>query len=219
MATLHESLKDLESKAPEVTSYHAVKELTTIVNRYAGTLRSRGRRACATLVEAYDESVECVEALGWSSWPTSVVHGDWHPGNVLFGEDGEVALVLDFDAVRADPRVADIAAAVLHFGRYVNSRSDHDESSWPVRVDGDAACEFLRGYIQATSIPLEGTELAAIPALMIEAVILETMPSMIRDGRFGHHDAKAFLPLVATSVERLQAESGRLIGQMRAMVR
>ncbi|MCH2132683.1 MAG: phosphotransferase [Phycisphaerales bacterium] len=218
LAMLHDTLRDFKHRPPGVHGFHAVPDLAGHLERYAETLRSSTRQACDDLMLGYQLASAEVDALGWSDWPCTIVHGDWHPGNVLFGPDGHLAAVLDFDAARREPRVSDLAAAVLHFGRYVNSKRQGDESIWPVDLDLEAAGWLVGGYAKAAADPLRGTELAAIPALIVEAVVLETMPPMIRDGHFGPHESKSFLPMVVKSIREIQRQSGRLIASMRAMV-
>ncbi|WP_274361929.1 phosphotransferase [Paenibacillus thermotolerans] len=41
--------------------------------------------------------------------PETVIHGDWHTGNVLYGEDGDIRAVMDFDFVQRAERLHDIA--------------------------------------------------------------------------------------------------------------
>ncbi len=62
-------------------------------------------------------------------------------------------------------------------------------------------------------------EIAAIPYLIIEALVMETMPVLIREGRFGHLDLQTILAQVVSSIERIRSESGRLIAALGAIVK
>ncbi|MEE2906819.1 MAG: phosphotransferase [Planctomycetota bacterium] len=219
LAVFHETLRDFDQPCPPVRGFHAVTDIQQHLERYATTLRSRGRRACQAILDGYLEAARNVEKMGWSEWPQTVVHGDWHPGNVLFGTGGEVLAVLDFDAVRWETRTSDLASAILHFGRYVSALRSDEDSTWPVNVDGTAVCSLMRGYVSNTTQQPCAMELAAIPALMIEALVIETMPPLIRDGRFGPLEATAFLPQVVDSIRRIQSDSGQLIASLGAIVK
>ena len=219
LAILHDTLLDFDEESPPVQSFHGVSDLVRHVERYADTIRSRGRRSCKAIIEGYQEAAWSVDALGWQEWPVSIVHGDWHPGNVLYDDGGQVSVVLDFDAARCEPRASDLASAILYFGRYVSRMHSGQESTWPVTVNHAAASSIVSGYAEAANRAPLATELAAIPALMVEAIILETMPSVIKNGRFGPHKAAGFLPQVVESIKRIQGDSGRLITSLRAIVK
>ena len=219
LAIMHDTLSGMDTDAPQVQGYHGSTELTAALKRYGEALGSEGQDMCQILLRSCVDAASAVESLGWSGWTRTVMHGDWHPGNVLFGNDGKVSLVLDFDAVRIDPHVSDIAAAVLHFGRYVACRVRGEESTWPLQIDHDAAASIIKGYVSAsTSDFLDSLIIMAIPELMVEAVIMETMPPLIRDGRFGHYEADEFLPLVVKSIQQIQEESGPLIRKMKEKI-
>jgi len=66
------------------------------------------------LHEIYDEAAETVDKAGFPDWPKSIIHGDWHPGNMLF-RDGNICAVLDFDAARRQPHIIDVAYGMLQF--------------------------------------------------------------------------------------------------------
>ncbi|MCH2151802.1 MAG: phosphotransferase [Phycisphaerales bacterium] len=219
LAIMHDTLSGMDSNAPAVEGYHDSRKLTSALKRYAKKFDSAGRDCCQFILKSAVKAAAAVDSMGWSKWPRTVMHGDWHPGNVLYGDDGKVSLVLDFDAVRIDPHVSDLAAAVLHFGRYVACRERGDESTWPVQIDHDAAASIIKGYVSASNAEIiDGLILMVIPELMIEAVVMETMPPLIRDGRFSEYEAEEFLPIVADSISRIQQESGPLFHKMREVL-
>lgn len=39
----------------------------------------------------------------------TIIHGDWHPWNLIYSEDGSVSCILDFDLVRPGKRIYDVA--------------------------------------------------------------------------------------------------------------
>ncbi|KRE99385.1 hypothetical protein ASG89_27885 [Paenibacillus sp. Soil766] len=50
-----------------------------------------------------------------SNLPTTILHGDWNPGNQLYQENGEVCCILDFDSIQRGERVFDVAYALYFF--------------------------------------------------------------------------------------------------------
>ena len=70
-------------------------------------------RTCAYLRDAYHEAADHVNRTGYGQWQRAVIHGDWHPGNILFRDkpDQSVVAVLDFDSARLEPLMADVANA------------------------------------------------------------------------------------------------------------
>ncbi|MDG2422671.1 MAG: phosphotransferase [Phycisphaerales bacterium] len=219
LSLFHEKLMEFDEPSPPVRGFHAITDIQQHIERYAKTHKSRGRRACRTIIDYYMEAAQKVDQMGWDQWPKTVVHGDWHPGNVLFGEDGDVLAVLDFDAVRWETRTSDIASAILHFGRYVSALRTDEASTWPVNVDASAACALMKGYISKSRHLPTAMEIAAIPSLIIEALVMETMPVLIQDGQFAHMDALSTLTEVVSSIERIRSDSGRLISSLGAIVK
>lgn len=102
---------------------------------------------------AVAEAIDEVEAIlpEYEALPSQVVHGDFHPGNLVVSEDGELTGILDFgDALHA-PRVLDLAIAA---------------SYWVPR-EGDAAAEvapFIAGWERVR--PLAEEEHALLSVLI-----------------------------------------------------
>ncbi|MAT81198.1 MAG: hypothetical protein CMJ29_06080 [Phycisphaerae bacterium] len=218
LASFHEHLMTFDQPSPDVRGFHSVPDVPVHMERFAEKQKSRHRRACLFIRDAYVQSSRKVDQMGWASWPQTVVHGDWHPGNVLFGSEGEVVVVLDFDAVKWETRMSDLSSAILHFGRYVSALRCEDGRTWPVNIDIHAASALLKGYMSRSSRRPAAMELASIPSLVIEALVLETMPSLMREGRFGDMDTPEMLEHVVSSIERIRSESGRLISALGAIV-
>lgn len=131
------------------------------------------------LYERYDEAAEEVSNLGFAHWPGWIVHGDWHPGNVLFRK-GKVAVVLDFDAARRNPAVTDVANGMLQFSIL---RGGEDPDRWPEFFDQARMRRFLIGYSSRAKMDLN--QLRAIPHLMIEALIAECVVPVAATGSLG----------------------------------
>ncbi|PFG19555.1 aminoglycoside phosphotransferase (APT) family kinase protein [Serinibacter salmoneus] len=102
----------------------------------AASIRERIERIGADwAVPILDAGVGAPRHDGVPRW----VHGDPHPGNVLLGEAGELAALVDFGDLSAGDPACDLAAAWLHFGpsgraafrrRYDDLVPRHREGRW-----------------------------------------------------------------------------------------
>ena len=71
-----------------------------------------------------------VEALGMRDLPGTVIHSDWHPGNMLF-RHRKVVAIIDYDSVRRSQRILDVANGTLQFSITAAKRIE----DWPAEVD------------------------------------------------------------------------------------
>ena len=218
LSDFHGILNDFEYSMPHASGFHDVSRINRHMDKYSKRFNRRSRRVCNEIRDCYTEAAQSVDSLGWSKWSTTIVHGDWHPGNVLFGDQSKVRVVLDFDNVRREPRIVDIASGILHFGRYVTALHKDEGSTWPVQLHEPSVKSFARGYASHAVTSPVATELAALPALMVEAIALETIPSLLREGRFGEHSANEFLPVVLDSLKSMSSNSGRLIATLQTIL-
>jgi len=147
-----------------------------------GQLRDR-LRAAESLV---DSNVDIPGPLG----AAHVLHGDFHPGNVLY-HAGFPSAVLDLDSARVGHRVLDVANAAMQFA--LEPLGEGGEESWPAAPQAPRLEAFLRGYCITPSLRLGEREAMALPALMVEASIAESVPRIARTGAFGPIDGAAFL--------------------------
>ena len=138
----------------------------------------------------YNESSTRVNQLGFDSWPQQVVHGDWHPGNMLFSQHKLVA-VLDFDSVKVAPTVTDLANGMLQFS-IVGDRPN--PADWPDYLDQARLVQFLQGYRQI--IQLDKNRLASLLDLMIETIIAEAVLPVATTGFFGNLSGLDFLKMI-----------------------
>jgi Ser/Thr protein kinase RdoA (MazF antagonist) len=156
------------------------------------------------LHERYDESAERVREAGFANWPVTIIHGDWHPGNMLF-RGTKVCAVLDFDAARHQPRITDIAYGMLQFSIL---RSTTGPESWPAFGDETRTRRFLAGYLTRAPVPLE--QRLVVADLMIEALIGETVLPIAVTGSFGHLPGFGVLQMVERKVNWLLVNGDRL---------
>lgn len=91
--------------------------------------------------------------------PAGIIHNDWNPNNGLYGPDGRLVAVLDFELVCHDRFVIDIANGLMrHEANVLLNRPDAD-----IR---QATTIFLDAY--ASARPLSDVERRAIPIAMME---------------------------------------------------
>jgi Ser/Thr protein kinase RdoA (MazF antagonist) len=165
-------------------------------------------RTTAYLRQSYQEATARVEQAGFATWPKAIIHGDWHPGNLLFRE-GRVVGVLDFDSARIEPRMADVANAALQFGMRIGPLED--PMAWPVELDMAGIRGLLRGYHEMApqSAALSPAELSSLPWLMIEALIVEAAIPIAATGSFARIRGSSFLAMVEKKVRWVAAAAAR----------
>jgi len=171
------------------------------------------KRTCKLLSKGYREAARRAESGGWSVLPQQVIHGDWHPGNVLF-RHADVAAVLDFDSARVEPRIVDVANGVLQFTMLMGT--PEDPLGWPEGFDPARIETFLGRYdqtLRAADESISGLiaeEQQVLPWLMIEALIAETCVPIAATGSFASIRGSAFLQMVERKVDWLWRRSARL---------
>ena len=122
------------------------------------------------------------------------MHGDWHPGNLLFGSWG-VNAVLDLETVRVEPRVSELANALLQFSLPLRSTPRKAAR----RIDApsmDLQQAMLSGYGLVAREQLHRVEVDVLPYLMVEALAVEAVIALHRKGRFGGWTGPEFLEFV-----------------------
>jgi Ser/Thr protein kinase RdoA (MazF antagonist) len=139
---------------------------------------------------AAESLVDSTVGIPGSLEASHVLHGDFHPGNVLY-HAGFPSAVLDLDSARIGHRVLDVANAAMQFA--LEPLGDGGEESWQAAPQSPRLEAFLRGYSITPSLRLGERESMALPALMVEASIAESVPRIARTGTFGPIDGAAFL--------------------------
>jgi len=148
------------------------------------------RTTAEALMTLYNESGVRVNELGFDSWQHQVVHGDWHPGNMLFSKH-KLAAVLDFDSVKIAPPITDLANGMLQFS-IIGGRPN--PADWPDYFDQDKLVRFLNGYRNV--IKLDKNKLDSLIDLMIETMIAEAVLPIVATGFFGHLSGTNFLQMI-----------------------
>ena len=209
LANFHRYLADFahESK-PLSGSFHDA----TIVRRHlrnAGTDKMAGmsvqlQNLAEKLMLIYNDSSVHVNEFGFDSWPEQVVHGDWHPGNMLFNEQKLVA-VLDFDSARLSPPLTDLANGMLQFS-IVGGRPN--PADWPDYLDEKKLIQFISGYREVKK--LDENMLKSLVDLMIETMIAEAVLPVAATGFFGNLSGSNFLKMIYRKTQWLKKNRTKL---------
>ena len=158
--------------------------------------------------EQYEIANKKVDAIGFYSLPTNIVHGDWHPGNTLY-KDGEIIAVIDFDSLRVSPRITDIANGALQFSMRMGSAEEVEKL--PATFRGHTIQSMVQAYDQFTKVPIMASERSIFPSLMIEALIVECIIPILNTGSFGRVRGSVFLKMVERKLKWLIPRADRII--------
>ncbi len=236
LARLHNCLADFAFQdGPMRVSFHdsttVRRLLKTLGVHPSQPLRGRERAAkkavtdrnlqttAVTLLNLYNDSSIRVNKLGFVSWQQQVVHGDWHPGNMLFS-GGELAAVLDFDSVKIAPPVTDVANGMLQFS-IVACRESKGRTSgqpnpadWPDYFDQAKLVQFLNGYREVSS--LDQNKLNSLIDLMVETMIAEAVLPVAATGFFGDFTGLDFLQMIRRKADWLSKNRQELTEAIRS---
>ncbi len=209
LSLYHKLLQDFQSEwQPSGGSYHqapavehGLRSIPSSLPGGDGELRS----VLDSLQTSYRQAAEAVDREGLGSWPSQIVHADWHPGNMLF-RDNHVVAVIDYDSARQLPRIIDAANGALQFSLI---GGDDDVAKWPEHLDETRFKRFLRGYDQV--MLLSEAEIRTIPWLMVEALIAEAVFPIAATGTFGRMEGQAFLKMVQKKIGWIQQNAERLV--------
>lgn len=203
LAVFHKDLADFKGRdEPSPLCFHDAD----LVRRHLKLLGSDRRTEAARRMQAvaeelllrYDKSCVRVNQLGFRAWKHQVVHGDWHPGNLLF-EGRKVVAVVDFDSIRYSPAVTDLANGMLQFS-IVGDRPD--PTQWSAHFDRNRLFEFFNGYREVTR--LSERKRYGLIDMMIETMIAEAVLPVAATGFFGHHSGQAFLEMILRKTKWLR---------------
>jgi len=166
--------------------------------------RHKARAVVESLLVRYDRSSDRVNRFGFATWKRQIIHGDWHPGNLLFS-GGRIIAVLDFDSIRVAPPPTDLANGMLQFS-IVGEQTD--PANWPDRFDEVRLLEFLNGYREVTR--LSQRKLHSLIDLMIETMIAEAVLPVAATGFFGQHSGLSFLDMIVRKTKWLRRRRRKL---------
>jgi Ser/Thr protein kinase RdoA (MazF antagonist) len=209
LAEFHRLLADYPYRQTSVSSFHdsstVRRHLKTIGSDRSALPSRKLRETSETLTRLYNDSSIRVTRLGFDSWPRQIIHGDWHPGNVLFARH-KISALLDFDSVRVASTITDLANAMLQFS-IVGGRPNPNE--WPDYFDEDKLDQFIKGY--RSVVELDKNKLDALVDLMIETMIAEAVLPIAATGFFGHLSGTDFLDMILRKAKWLDKNRDKLV--------
>lgn len=209
----HKLLQDFRSDyQPPVGSYHGAQAIQQAIRNTVSSLPMEKRPSTDELTDtvgyldkAYRHCAAEADKLGLPNWQSQIVHGDWHPGNMLF-RGGHVVAVIDYDAARLQQKVIDFANGALQFSILGGGE---DPTTWPDYLDQSRFKRFLRGYDSVNVI--SRAELKAVPFLMCEAMIAEAVLPIAATGSFGRLDGFGFLKMVRGKTKWILSHVAELV--------
>ncbi len=198
LARCHAALREIRPEwPPPRRSYHAHPRLAEVLRELHVSLSAPAIRETATdLAERYTRAAAAAAATGLGQQPDQLIHGDWHPGNLLWGDQAGIAAILDFDTVSLAAAMIDAANGALQFAlrRRPVETPVPGRAPFSVAFDPMLFAAFWSGYRggapAAAAWPRE-----AVAPLCIEAIIAEVALPIAATGRFGRYSGHGVLRL------------------------
>ncbi|MGA1057665.1 MAG: phosphotransferase enzyme family protein [Phycisphaerales bacterium] len=146
LATLHRALEAMWTPEVRHASYHdsplVRRTLEGVAEDAAASLDADRLRQVKRFADRYEQAAAAVRPV-WPEIPRSLLHGDFHPGNLLFDEE-QVVAVLDWEAVREDAPLAEFASAAFHFA--LPAKLLAEDAPLPDGLRLDLLAAFAAGY-------------------------------------------------------------------------
>ncbi|MHC4758264.1 MAG: phosphotransferase enzyme family protein [Planctomycetota bacterium] len=209
LAVMHKYLQEFVS---DFKPLRGIFHDSTPVRRHLKSIglssNSNGNGKLTKIVEdlmlLYNQASTHVNELGFDTWQEQVIHGDWHPGNILF-KNKKIIAVLDFDSARFAPSVIDLANGMLQFS-IVGGRPNPID--WPAYCDQEKLVQFLTGYLEA--MKLDKNMIISLIDLMIETMIAEAVLPIAATGFFGNLSGLDFLQMICLKTSWLDKNRKKL---------
>lgn len=163
-----------------------------------------GREYLRSLQRDMKTAADLADNCGASSGPERICHGDWHPGNMIYNNEHRIIGVVDYDSIRLQNPILDVANGALQFSAIGGA----DPSAWPDRLDTGRFKAFLRGY--AGEMPVSEPKINAIPWLMAEAMIVEVLLPVAARGVFAGVRGDIMLEVIRRKVDWIMSNAKEL---------
>lgn len=220
LSRMHRTLKGWTPTAtpPSHGGYHRSKSVGASWSRLDEGVRSVDASASsneiAVLAEElrarYETAAQQVDRAFETSGQSpnhGVIHADFHPGNLLYVTGAPIAL-LDFDGVRCDRTVIDLANGALQFG--MHSVGVKPVAQWNPTLNLTCVEAFLDGYAWPRQFHLDVHERDAVALLMVQAAIAECVPRIALAGRFDGRPGVEILRFLAQKTAWIWSERQRI---------
>lgn len=106
---------------------------------------------------------------------TGIVHGDWHPGNMIFVGDTLVA-VCDFDNTRVGSRLRELAQSLVHVSM-ITPKPGQSGMDVPAEADVVRLGAFWNGYREGGGTAQARTVIGLMPGVMIDEALASLGPN------------------------------------------
>lgn len=158
-------------------SFEPAVETETIDLARLGALRANAGNLPGGLVEGYERVMNHAHDIAQANAkPPAIVHGDWHPGNMIFRDDTLIA-ICDFDNTRLGSRDRELAQALIHASLVAPKPGQTVSQTAPepsrARLEG-----FWSGYRTRAEKPNPRTIAGLMPAVMIDEALAAIGPSL-----------------------------------------
>lgn len=117
-------------------------------------------------------------AAAHAGGPARMVHGDWHPGNVIFRGDVPVA-VCDFDNVRLGSGERELAQGLAQFS-LVRGEAGEPAARWAAAADVERIAAHWTGYVRTNgAVPDAGRVVGLMPGVLMEEALGSSNPEIV----------------------------------------
>jgi len=175
LSEVHRALDTIE------TSFEPPIEPTPIDLTRVGALDTGGAGCSPEMRDRLKRILEYGDELARANAGTpALVHGDWHPGNMIY-RGSEIVSACDFDNTRLGSRARELAQAMVHFSLKTPPPGQRAQDCDP-EPDPVALRSFWEGY-RSGGPPACTAKVCAglMPAVMIDEA-LAAFPSRAHDG-------------------------------------
>lgn len=150
------SVDDFNKKKLEVFDYWKIDYENKLLNIYNIIKNQLSSKECIEMMRIYEKVICDVISSKETSYlyRTSIVHGDFHGGNLIF-DDRKLVAVIDWDTAKIQPIIYDFAK-----GMYLLSRKEHGN----FEINSSAIKLFINTYTK--HIELNNIEWNVIPLLL-----------------------------------------------------
>jgi Ser/Thr protein kinase RdoA (MazF antagonist) len=112
---VHDALSDIKSPiSPKASLYPSTSILKEGISKMERIRDKNTKDQIDLVIQLYDGIIEKWESKS-TQLPKTIIHGDWHQGNQLYSESGDVCCIMDFDFIARAERLFDIAYSLWHF--------------------------------------------------------------------------------------------------------
>ncbi len=155
----------------------------------------------------------------------SSINGRRPPPAPMADPAQRIAAILDFDSVRIAPLLTDLVNGAMQFALARSSPPQPPAASpsaptnpksgpttpWRIGLDQNLLHAFYQGYRRESGRGLTPEECAAVPSLMIQALIVEATTPIVATGRFGTLDPEPLLELVDRATAQIESAEKSLV--------